>query len=218
MNTLDQYRDDNHTLALFVSKGNPKSVSLEIARLKDKTGIETFHDEKGHVAWIFRVIDTDILMAIDQNDPILFQKELEQSHLPIDQKFAIPQAESDGETQLQTFLHRSLQKQARTVFRYLLENGANPTIKDANGRTVLDALINDTRIPAIIRYRFGKDLAEAAMTEEEIKAYRDTHQTSRVAKKFCDDLLSHLQNKRTYQKIASQKTPVTATPAERVYA
>ncbi|MDY6408025.1 MAG: hypothetical protein SPL08_04940 [Pseudomonadota bacterium] len=109
-------------------------------------------------------IDSDLLIAIDNDDVVSVERALKKDKIDVNTPYMIPSWEvPDGYTpQLQTFLHRALWEHSENVFKFLLDNGANPRIQGHCDDTVISNVFDDRRKEEDF-LKFGKMLVDAGM-------------------------------------------------------
>ena len=113
-------------------------------------------------------IDSDLLIAIDNNDVVSAKRALEKDKIDVNKPYMIPSWEVPEalSIQLQTFLHRALWRNSEDVFKFLLDKGANPRIEGHCHDTVIGNLFDCKEEDFL---KFGKMLVDAGMTVSEIQ-------------------------------------------------
>ena len=105
----------------------------------------------------------------------------------------------DGYTpQLQTFLHRALWEHSENVFKFLLDNGANPRIQGHCDDTVISNVFDNRRKEEDF-LKFGKMLVDAGITIEEIRRetkYKDDKSAVKKLIKYATKKRPQLISKR----------------------
>ena len=120
--------------------------------------------------YTFKLIDSDLLIAIDNDDVASVEKALEKDKIDVNNLYVIPDWEvpEAGEPMFQTFLHRALWERSDAVFKFLLDNGANPRIKGHCDDTVINNIFaNGYEEEDFLK--LGKMLVDAGMTTREIQ-------------------------------------------------
>ena len=163
--------------------------------------------------YTFKRIDSDLLIAIDNDDVASVEKALKKDKIDVNNLYVIPDWEvpEAGEPMFQTFLHRTFWERSENVFKFLLDNGANPRIKGHCHDTVIDNLFDDCCKKEDF-LKFGKMLVDAGMTTQEIQReaeYKDDK--SAVLK-----LIKYATAKRKPQLISKRKSVVRAAGNGRV--
>ena len=157
--------------------------------------------------YTFKRIDSDLLIAIDNDNVASVKKALEKDKIDVNNLYVIPDWEvpEAGEPMFQTFLHRALWERSENVFKFLLDKGADPRIKGHCHDTVINNLFDD-RCKEEDFLKFGKMLVDAGMTIKEIQnesRYKDDK--SAVLK-----LVKYAMAKRKPQLISKKKSAVCA--------
>ena len=95
--------------------------------------------------YTFKRIDSDLLIAIDNDDVVLVEKALKKDKIDVNNLYVIPAWEvpEAGKPVFQTFLHRALWERSENVFKFLLDKGANPRIKGHCHDTVISNVFDD---------------------------------------------------------------------------
>ena len=150
-------------------------------------------------------IDSDLLIAIDNDDVVSVERALKKDKIDVNTPYMIPSWEvPDSYTpQLQTFLHRALWEHSENVFKFLLDNGANPRIQGHCDDTVISNVF-DNQYKKEDFLKFGKMLVDAGMTIKEIQQeaeYKDDK--SAVSK-----LMKYATEKRKPQLISKKRTVI----------
>ena len=147
---------------------------------------------EGH--YTFESSDTDLLIAIDNNDVNNVKKALQQDKMDVNALYVIPSWEvpEADKPLFQTFLHRALWEHSADVFEFLLKKGANPRIKGHCHTTVIDDLFNGhTNNENILR--FGKMLVDAGMKSSEIE--KRTNSWNKKDKSYAQKLIHYANTK-----------------------
>ena len=155
--------------------------------------------------YTFKRIDSDLLIAIDNDDVVLVEKALKKDKIDVNNLYVIPAWEvpEAGKPVFQTFLHRALWERSENVFKFLLDKGANPRIKGHCHDTVISNLFDDQYKKEDF-LKFGKMLVDAGMTIKEIQReakYKDDK--SAVSK-----LMKYAEVKRKPQLISKKRTVI----------
>ena len=155
--------------------------------------------------YTFKRIDSDLLIAIDNDDVSSVKKALEKDKIDVNNLYVIPAWEvpEAGKPVFQTFLHRALWERSENVFKFLLDKGANPRIKGHCHDTVISNLFDDQYKKEDF-LKFGKMLVDAGMTMKEIRReaeYKDDK--SAVSK-----LMKYAIEKRKPQFISKKRTVI----------
>ena len=158
--------------------------------------------------YTFKRIDSDLLIAVDNDDVVSVEKALEKDKIDVNNLYVIPAWEvpEAGEPMFQTFLHRALWERSENVFKFLLDKGANPRIKGHCHDTVIGNLFDDQYKKEDF-LKFGKMLVDAGMTIKEIQReakYKDD-------KSAVEKLMKYATDKRKPQLISKRKS-VVRTP------
>ena len=177
-------REHRQPWHLLLSKSKKQEI---IIPLKPEVQLISFEpDEYDRHYYVFQQIDSDLLIAIDQNDVSAVEAALKKDKIDVNNQYMIPfwEVPDAGGPQLQTFLHRALWEKSADVFNLLLEKGADPRIEGHCGETVVSALFG-RRYPVTDKEidRFGKMLVDAGVAVEEIERvfFRDK-ECQRVAR------------------------------------
>lgn len=163
--------------------------------------------------YTFKRIDSDLLIAIDNDDVASVEKALEKDKIDINNLYVIPDWEvpEAGEPMFQTFLHRALWERSENVFKFLLDKGANPRIEGHCHDTVISNLFDD-RYKEEDFLKFGKMLVDAGMTIKEIQReveYKDD-------KSAVEKIMKYATDKRKPQLISKKKFAVRTAKNIRV--
>ena len=155
--------------------------------------------------YTFKRIDSDLLIAVDNDDVASVEKALEKDKIDVNNLYVIPAWEvpEAGKPVFQTFLHRALWERSENVFKFLLDKGANPRIKGHCHDTVISNLFDDQYKKEDF-LKFGKMLVDAGMTLKEIQQeakYKDDK--SAVSK-----LIKYATEKRKPQLISKKRTVI----------
>jgi hypothetical protein len=155
--------------------------------------------------YTFKRIDSDLLIAIDNDNVASVKKALEKDKIDVNNLYVIPAWEvpEAGKPVFQTFLHRALWERSENVFKFLLDKGANPRIKGHCHDTVISNLF-DNQYKKEDFLKFGKMLVDAGMTVKEIQQrakYKDDK--SAVSK-----LMKYATEKRKPQLISKKRTVI----------
>ena len=155
--------------------------------------------------YTFKRIDSDLLIAIDNDDVVLVEKALKKDKIDVNNLYVIPAWEvpEAGKPVFQTFLHRALWERSENVFKFLLDKGANPRIKGHCHDTVISKVFDNYRKEEDF-LKFGKMLVDAGMTIKEIQQeakYKDDK--SAVSK-----LMKYAEVKRKPQLISKKRTVI----------
>ena len=135
-----------------------------------------------------RKIDSDLLIALDENDTLTFRMCLKQHNINVNDLYIIPAEEiPDATMAAQTFLHRAFFKGSMDVFQFLLNSRANPRLKDQCGRSVIDKVFQSHRPDKL---EIGKKLVDAGIGVREIKA------SAGCDKSMAKELLHYLKNRK----------------------
>ena len=144
-----------------------------------------------------RKIDSDLLIALDENDVMTFRMCLKQHNVDVNDLYIIPAEEiPDAIMAAQTFLHRALFSNSMDVFQLLLNSRANPRLKDQCGRSVIDKVFQSQRPDKL---EIGKKLVDAGIGVREIKA------SAEYDKSMAKELLHYLKNQKKPRVIARDK-------------
>ena len=144
----------------------------EVIPFKSRGNLISFepHEYDKHY-YTLQEIDSDLLIAIDNDDVASVKKALEKDKIDINTPYMIPDWEIPDAVppQLQTFLHRAIWDRSENVFKFLLDNGANPRIKGHCDSTVIDNTFSEYHLKPKEVLKFGMMLVDAGMTTAEIK-------------------------------------------------
>ncbi|MBQ7413525.1 MAG: hypothetical protein IJV07_04570 [Alphaproteobacteria bacterium] len=203
------------TVALFIAKGSERNVRKATDPWKGKAELDIFRD--GCVWYGCRVVETPLLAAIDSDDVLSVADNLKAHQIPINQPYMLNGGTLDAGTTypFQTFLHRSIESGSMRVFRYLLEHGADLTLKDQNGHTVPEAIMLNPNLLQENRRSFGKRLVDAGLTDSDLQQIQDKYPKSTSVRSLCRILRTYIQNKTTYRRIATQKRPMPDVAPEK---
>ncbi len=163
--------------------------------------------------YTFKRIDSDLLIAIDNDNVASVKKALEKDKIDVNNLYVIPAWEvpEAGEPVFQTFLHRALWEHSENVFKFLLDKGANPRIKGHCHDTVISKVFDNCRKEEDF-LKFGKMLVDAGMTIKEIQReakYKDD-------KSAVEKLMKYATDKRESKLIQKKKAVVRSTRNERI--
>jgi 5,10-methylene-tetrahydrofolate dehydrogenase/methenyl tetrahydrofolate cyclohydrolase len=163
--------------------------------------------------YTFKRIDSDLLIAIDNDNVSSVKKALEKDKIDVNNLYVIPvwEVPEAGKPVFQTFLHRALWERSENVFKFLLDKGANPRIKGHCHDTVISNVFDDQYKKEDF-LKFGKMLVDAGMTIKEIQQeakYKDDK--SAVSK-----LMKYATTKRESKLIQKKKAVVRSTRNERI--
>jgi len=161
----------------------------------------------------FKRIDSDLLIAIDNDDVGTVQTDLEKDKINVNNLYVIPTWEvpEAGKPMFQTFLHRALWERSENVFKFLLEKGANPRIKGHCHETVIESLFDD-RYSGEYFFKFGCMLVDAGMTVQEIKENSEYKDDKEAVLK----LIKYAKDKKKPRLISKQKRPVYTSTGARI--
>ncbi len=135
-----------------------------------------------------RKIDSDLLIAIDENDVQTFRTCLKLHSIDVNDLYVIPREEkSDAITTTQTFLYRAFVSNSMDVFQMLLNSRANPRLKDQHGYSVIDHVFHSQHPDKL---EIGKKLVDAGVGVPELKAVA-CHD-----KEMVKELLHYLKSKK----------------------
>ena len=157
--------------------------------------------------YTFKRIDSDLLIAVDNDDVISVEKALEKDKIDVNNLYVIPAWEvpEAGKPMFQTFLHRALWERSENVFKFLLDKGANPRIKGHCHDTVISNVFDNRRKEEDF-LKFGKMLVDAGMTMEEIRRETKYKDDKSAVKK----LIKYATKKRP--RLISKRKSVVRTP------
>ena len=163
--------------------------------------------------YTFKRIDSDLLIAVDNDDVVSVEKALEKDKIDVNNLYVIPAWEvpEAGKPVFQTFLHRALWERSENVFKFLLDKGANPRIKGHCHDTVISNVFDNCRKEEDF-LKFGKMLVDAGMTIKEIQReakYKDD-------KSAVEKLMKYATDKRKPQLISKKRATVRDTKNTRV--
>lgn len=155
--------------------------------------------------YTFKRIDSDLLIAIDNDNIASVKKALEKDKIDVNNLYVIPAWEvpEAGKPVFQTFLHRALWERSENVFKFLLDNGANPRIQGHCHDTVISNLFDCKEEDFL---KFGKMLVDAGMTIKEIQKEAEYKDDKSAVKK----LIKYATKKRP--QLISKRKSVVRTP------
>jgi len=163
--------------------------------------------------YTFKRIDSDLLIAIDNDDVKSVEKALKKDKIDVNNLYVIPDWEvPEAEKPVfQTFLHRALWERSDNVFKFLLDKGANPRIEGHCQDTVINNLFADGYKEEDF-LKLGEMLVDAGMTIEEIQQEAEYNDDKSAVEK----LMKYATEKRKPQLISKKKCAVRASKNGRV--
>ena len=214
INTDTNDKEFYKTVALFIAKGSERSVRKAAEPWKGKADLDIFRD--GYLWYSCRIIETPLLAAIDLDDVAAVAENLKKHNIPINQPYMMSSGTlASGTTYpFQTFLHRSVESGSMRVFKYLLEHGANPALKNQNGHSVPEAIMLNPNLLQENRKSFGKRLVDAGLTGLDLQQLQDKYPDSTGVQGICRTLQAYIRSKEAYQRIATQKQSLPGVVSE----
>ena len=121
--------------------------------------------------YVFEEGPKNLLIDIDNDNVAGVEHALTTQKIDVNRLYAIPNWEVPEaiEPQYETFLHRALWHKSADVFKFLLQNGADPRIEDHCNRTVIQNLFGG-EVPRKDILMYGKMLVDTGVKAGEIRS------------------------------------------------